>query len=962
MRTFFALLYAFTFLNAHQALTQYYCNWNSCDGEVQGGEWCNYNEENCQTCGKLSPFPSSWCPGSNRYCNWDDCNGEVQGGNWCNANEEQCITCGNNSTIQSKWCAFTTGQTNPALTSEKKGTTAADNTGLSSGTATTTRYWDCSGGTCGCAYQPFAGLESHCYSNAMFLAPEGNAYGAKFYGTAAVSEALGGDNRSFDEGGMEVCGKCWKVTGTSNVPGTPVETTTLVLRAANFCPPENPACANGMAHFDIAAPGFDYLGASLSNTCATREPEELEGFQSCGNWKIDPNARCDCSKFKNEVLRAGCMNFLSLDWDNPTVTYEELAECPPEMVTPCTYPYPSPGDVPDTCASPGTFPLSSPKLLAPERPGPSPPALPSTSTPLANETATTSRYWDCNGGSCGCAYQPFAGVESHCYSNAMFLAPEGNAYGAKFYGTAAVSEALGGGNWFLDEGGVEGCGKCWKVTGTSNVPGTPVETTTLILRGANFCPSENPGCANGMTHFQLAAPGFDYLGASLSNTCATREPEELEGFQSCGNWMIDPNAGCDCSKFKNEVLRAGCENFLSLDWDNPTVTYEELPECPPEMVTPCTYPYPSPGDVPDTCASPGTNHLSSPKLLAPERPGPSPPALPSTSTPLANETATTSRYWDCNGGSCGCAYQPFAGVESHCYSNAMFLAPEGNAYGAKFYGTAAVSEALGGGNWFLDEGGVEGCGKCWKVTGTSNVPGIPVETTTLILRGANFCPPENPGCANGMAHFQLAAPGFDYLGASLSNTCATREPEELEGFQSCGNWMIDPNAGCDCSKFKNEVLRAGCENFLSLDWDNPTVTYEELPECPPEMVTPCTYPYPSPGDVPDTCASPGTNHLSSPKVLAPALPAPMPKILGCCSHDFKTCENWCGDAYDKASCESCNGLYWLDTGIHAETCFTRWVSCSADYYGCCPGLRCLGNGGSVEMNGIATGQYAQCLP
>lgn len=29
----------------------------------------------------------------------------------------------------------------------------------------------------------------------------------------------------------------------------------------------------------------------------------------------------------------------------------------------------------------------------------------------------------------------------------MFKAPEGNIYGAKFYGTAAISKALGGGDW-----------------------------------------------------------------------------------------------------------------------------------------------------------------------------------------------------------------------------------------------------------------------------------------------------------------------------------------------------------------------------------------------------------------------------------------------------------------------------------------------------------------------------------
>jgi len=41
----------------------------------------------------------------------------------------------------------------------------------------------------------------------------------------------------------------------------------------------------------------------------------------------------------------------------------------------------------------------------------------------------------------------------------------------------------------------------------------------------------------------------------------------------------------------------------------------------------------------------------------------------------------------------------------------MFVAPVGNVYGAKFYGSAALSKELGGGDWLSS-----GCGKCFKVT------------------------------------------------------------------------------------------------------------------------------------------------------------------------------------------------------------------------------------------------------
>jgi hypothetical protein len=61
-------------------------------------------------------------------------------------------------------------------------------------------------------------------------------------------------------------------------------------------------------------------------------------------------------------------------------------------------------------------------------------------------TATTTRYWDCSGGACGAGYgnpkEP-----TFCESNAMFVAPKGNKYKAIYYGTAAISKALGGGNW-----------------------------------------------------------------------------------------------------------------------------------------------------------------------------------------------------------------------------------------------------------------------------------------------------------------------------------------------------------------------------------------------------------------------------------------------------------------------------------------------------------------------------------
>ena len=151
----------------------------------------------------------------------------------------------------------------------------------------------------------------------------------------------------------------------------------------------------------------------------------------------------------------------------------------------------------------------------------------------------------------------------------------------------------------------------------------------------------------------------------------------------------------------------------------------------------------------------------------------------------------------------------------------------------------------------------EGCGKCWKVTGTSNIPGYEDVSTTLVLKGTNYCPPANAPCSNNKPHFDIAAPGFDVGEFSLSNDCSGLEPDEIEGFESCGRWRIDnqdPDVLCDCSKFTSPTLRAGCENFYGLKWDNPTVEYEVV-DCPTELSDlHCGHPYVDEGELsPDTC-------------------------------------------------------------------------------------------------------------
>merc|ERR1711998_60088 len=221
---------------------------------------------------------------------------------------------------------------------------------LLSGTASTTRYWDCSGGACGCGFGN-AKQPTFCHANGMFAAPSGNEHGAKFYGTAALSQQLGGGDWQADG-----CGKCFKVTYGGS---------TVVLKGTNYCPPSNSVC-NGQAHFDIAAPGYDYPGASESNPCAhVGEEQSLHPPQVCAYSGV---GSCNCGAFQDKVLQAGCSNFRSLGWDNPVVNYEELESCPKELTSaPACWEDNGeqwPSTSPATCSDPGA------------KPGPKPPKPP----------------------------------------------------------------------------------------------------------------------------------------------------------------------------------------------------------------------------------------------------------------------------------------------------------------------------------------------------------------------------------------------------------------------------------------------------------------------------------------------------------------------------------------------------------------------------------------------------------
>ena len=74
------------------------------------------------------------------------------------------------------------------------------------------------------------------------------------------------------------------------------------------------------------------------------------------------------------------------------------------------------------------------------------------------------------------------------------------------------------------------------------------------------------------------------FGCQPGNTCDQVGGDQLDGFQSCGRWMIVKltDEKCQCNKFTDPILKAGCENFLRLYWNNVAITYEQV-ICPTEL-------------------------------------------------------------------------------------------------------------------------------------------------------------------------------------------------------------------------------------------------------------------------------------------------------------------------------------------------------------------------------------------
>lgn len=201
-------------------------------------------------------------------------------------------------------------------------------------------------------------------------------------------------------------------------------------------------------------------------------------------------------------------------------------------------------------------------------------------------------------------------------------------------------------------------------------------------------------------------------------------------YNMCNQQYTDPDIDFNsdnCDKLPKE-LQSSCKLFKGMYWNNPLVQVEELDECPIEFNKfSC---WNGSGSWPTTCPE------FTPATLPPATiPAPLLPPLPTgvTAAPLDSSNrvlpqdntkyATTTMYWDCSAGSCGCGFKP-PGKDGE--RDPPFMCPW-NAFGNPgstigtngetiYLGTAAVSAQLFGEGDSTWQG--TGCGKCYKLTST----------------------------------------------------------------------------------------------------------------------------------------------------------------------------------------------------------------------------------------------------
>jgi hypothetical protein len=172
-----------------------------------------------------------------------------------------------------------------------------------SGSASTTRYWDCAGAFCQQDLpKPYPHNRAPYWMN------------GEVYVHAAASDSI--------LQGTAGCDTCYRLTRRDRS-----DTPSVIVHVDNWCPCQyNPSCCQD--HFDIAAPGFDYATSSVySQTCAQTDPAipYVDGHQACMYGSPDS---CDCNKATTDPqLQRGCEAFKALHCDNCQFDYQQVT-CP----------------------------------------------------------------------------------------------------------------------------------------------------------------------------------------------------------------------------------------------------------------------------------------------------------------------------------------------------------------------------------------------------------------------------------------------------------------------------------------------------------------------------------------------------------------------------------------------------------------------------------------------------------
>ena len=194
----------------------------------------------------------------------------------------------------------------------------------SSGSGTTTRYWDCCKPSCAWAMSSLTNPVTVCDASDKPLASGantasgcagGSAYMCSSQSPWAVSDSLAYGFAAVSSANSANCCSCYKLTFTS----TAIKGKTMIVQATNT------GGDVGATQFDLAMPGG---GFGIFDGCSTEwgAKSAVWGAQYGG-----PSTNT-CSQFP-KALQPGCG--FRWDWmegaDNPTVDWETVA-CPAEIV------------------------------------------------------------------------------------------------------------------------------------------------------------------------------------------------------------------------------------------------------------------------------------------------------------------------------------------------------------------------------------------------------------------------------------------------------------------------------------------------------------------------------------------------------------------------------------------------------------------------------------------------------